>query len=184
MSFSITSLSLSCLPKVMVWSGFYNHHTEHTERMATTDHLPLLCWTSSTNPHCWWSWQIVSQIEENQDTAPKKYLQMVINVWMEQAIEMLWLSTVSAVHKNWRGSTAGLFDQHRINTRQAEAEGAQSCLVWLGFGTYLLPFTTLKHLHMFAKSASFPYQTWNSPSIWNTHFHLPPSAKRWKLHCD
>lgn len=58
---------------------------------------------------------------------------MVINGWMEQANKMLQLSTVSAVHKTSRGSAAGLSDKHRINTGQAEAQGTQGCLVWLGF---------------------------------------------------
>lgn len=46
---------------------------------------------------------------------------------------MLQLSTVSAAHKTSRGSAAGLSDKHRINTGQAEAQGTQGCLVWLGF---------------------------------------------------
>lgn len=62
-----------------------------------------------------------SFLKQRTQPSINKYLRMAINGWTEQAIEMLRLSTVSAVHTTSGGSAAGLSDRHKLPTRQAEA---------------------------------------------------------------
>lgn len=168
----------------MLWSGFQGKkiHTVHTERMATTgDYLQLLRWAPSANLHCWW--RLANSFPKPGTLGQpsiNKYFWMA-SVWLEQAMEVLQLSSVSAVRKAARSSPAGLPDGHN-SPRGHEA----ACLGWVW-----MRHVPLLLMHsggdVDLESASFPHRTRNPPSIWNAPFtYLRKKTKTkhsWKIHC-
>lgn len=176
MAAPITPLPSTASPKSLFDQAFKTKNPTHRTgnyRWPTT--APLLNIFRKSPPGiAIYSWKIVSPPPK------KKKIRRVNNGWdRADSQDATGLSTASVVHRTSRGSAAGLSDGHSINTGQGGAEGTQGCLVWLELGgTHHFRFAMLKCLHIFAKSANFPYQIWNPSSLWNTHFHPPPSAKK------
>lgn len=143
----------------MLWSGFQGkkNHTTHAERMATTgDYLQLPHWASSANPNSFPKRGTLVQSSIN------KYFWMV-SVWLKQAMEVLQLSTVSAVCKASK-STLLAYLMDTINP--GLAEGTRGW-VWMRCVPLFLMHSGGE---VDLESASFPHRTWNPPSIWNAPF--------------